>query len=79
MDSSPQGSSVHRFLQTRILEWAAISFSQKKTKNKTFIKGRQEGKLSLPIESGDAAICLYSTLEKGSCSVMSDSLRSHGL
>ena len=27
MDSSPQGSSVHRILQARILEWVAISFS----------------------------------------------------
>ena len=27
MDSSPPGSSVHRILQARILEWAAISFS----------------------------------------------------
>ena len=27
MDSSPPGSSVHGFLQARILEWAAISFS----------------------------------------------------
>jgi len=25
MDGSPPGSSVHRILQTRILEWAAIS------------------------------------------------------
>ena len=28
MDSSPPGSSVHRILQTRILEWVAISFSK---------------------------------------------------
>ena len=27
MDSSPPGSSVHRILQARTLEWAAISFS----------------------------------------------------
>ena len=27
MDSSPPGSSVHRILQARILEWVAISFS----------------------------------------------------
>ena len=26
MDCSPPGSSVHEILQTRILEWAAISF-----------------------------------------------------
>ena len=28
MDSSPPGSSVHRILQARILEWVATSFSQ---------------------------------------------------
>jgi len=28
MDSSPPGSSVHRILQARILEWVAISFSK---------------------------------------------------
>ena len=27
MDSSPPGSSVHRILEARILEWVAISFS----------------------------------------------------
>ena len=27
IDSSPPGSSVHRILQARILEWVAISFS----------------------------------------------------
>ena len=27
MDSSPPGSSVHKILQVRILEWVAISFS----------------------------------------------------
>ena len=27
MDSSPPGSSVHRILWARILEWVAISFS----------------------------------------------------
>ena len=27
MDSSPPGSSVHRILQARILEWVAMSFS----------------------------------------------------
>ena len=28
MDHSPQGSSVHRILQARILEWVAISLSK---------------------------------------------------
>ena len=31
MDSSPPGCSVHRILQARILEWAAISFSNSYT------------------------------------------------
>ena len=30
MDSSPPGSSVHRILQARILEWVAMSFSKNK-------------------------------------------------
>ena len=30
MDSSPPGSSVHSILQARILEWAAISFSNER-------------------------------------------------
>ena len=29
MDCSPPGSSVHAILQGRILEWAAIAFSEK--------------------------------------------------
>ena len=29
MDYSPPGSSVHRTFQTRVLEWAAIAFSDK--------------------------------------------------
>ena len=28
MDCSPPGSSIHRILQARILEWVAISFSR---------------------------------------------------
>jgi len=28
MDCSPQGSSVHRIFQARILEWVAISYSR---------------------------------------------------
>ena len=28
MDCSPPGSSVHRILQARILEWVAVSFSR---------------------------------------------------
>ena len=32
MDCSPPGSSVHRILQARILEWVAISFSRGSSK-----------------------------------------------
>ena len=32
IDCSPPGSSVHRILQARILEWAAISFSRGSSK-----------------------------------------------
>ena len=35
-DNSPPGSSVHRILQARILEWAAISFST--YENRSFLK-----------------------------------------
>ena len=36
MDYSLPGSSVHRILQARILEWIAISFSRRNTKSITF-------------------------------------------
>ena len=36
MDNSPPGSSVHRILQARILEWVAISFST--YENRSFLK-----------------------------------------
>ena len=35
MDGSPPGSSVHRILQARVLEWVAISFSQNPLTNPT--------------------------------------------
>ena len=40
----PPGQQPTRFLLP--LEWVAISFSQKKTRSKTFMKGRQEGKFN---------------------------------
>jgi len=30
MDCSPPGSSIHGFLQARVLEWGAIAFSERK-------------------------------------------------
>ena len=43
MDSSLPGSSVHGFLQARILEWVAISFSQRSSllRDQTRILGKQ--------------------------------------
>ena len=37
MDCSPPGSSVHRILQVRILEWVAISFSKERGKKKVYV------------------------------------------
>ena len=37
MDSSPPGSSAHRILQTRALEWVARSFSDTAVKNQEII------------------------------------------
>ena len=34
MDCSPSGSSVHGILQTRILEWAVISFSRRSSQRR---------------------------------------------
>ena len=34
MDSSPPGSSLHRILKARILEWVVISFSKRKLSTK---------------------------------------------
>ena len=38
MDSSPPGSSIHRILQARILEWVAISFSKPNFRIQIFYK-----------------------------------------
>ena len=41
VDCSPPGSSVHGFLQARILEWVAISFSggSSQPRNQTWVSG----------------------------------------
>ena len=76
MDCSPQGSSVHGILQARILEWAAISFfrgsSWPRDWTQVFCIFRE-------------ILCHWAIKEapmhvvQFSCSVMSDSLRSHEL
>ena len=50
MDCSPPGSSIHRILQVRILEWVAISFSRGSswTRDWTCISALQAD--SLPFE-----------------------------
>ena len=45
-DSSPAGSSVHRILQARILEWVAISFSHLWTKTPKIKRMTGQGELS---------------------------------
>ena len=34
MDCSPPGSSIHGIFQTRVLEWVAIAFSERKLSTK---------------------------------------------
>ena len=45
MDSSPPGSSIHRILQARILEWGAIAFSNIGVKNIFFLTENTENGL----------------------------------
>ena len=37
MDSSPPGSSVHRILQARVLEWVTISLSKGKLEEEKIV------------------------------------------
>ena len=45
IDGSPPGSSVHRILQARILEWVAISFSRERLPTPVFWPGEFHGLL----------------------------------
>ena len=71
MDCSLQGSSIHRIFQARILEWVAISFSKASSQPwvstwVSRISGRR--------------FTIWATKEAHeSCSIVSDSLRPHGL
>ena len=68
---SPPDSSVHRILQARILEWVAIPFSRGLPN-----PGNEPVSLTFPRttwEDPSYTILLFS------CSVMSNSLRHHGL
>ena len=52
MDCSLPGSSVHGILQTRILEWVAISFS-----NVNFSRGSLVAKLCPTLKTPQTAAC----------------------
>ena len=71
MDCSLQGSSIHGIFQARILEWVAISFSKASSQPwvstwVSRISGRR--------------FTIWATKEAHeSCSIVSDSLRPHGL
>ena len=74
MDCSPPGSSVHGILQTRILEWVAMPSS----------KGSSQPRDQTQVSASLAArffttSATWETHESESHSVMSDSLRPHGL
>ena len=80
MDCSPPGSSVHRVLQARILEWGAISFSRGSSRPRggawvSFMAGRsftvwstREAQWELTgggIETGPAGCALWLALPRG--------------
>ena len=74
MDCSPPGSSVHGILQTRILEWVAMPSS----------KGSSQPRDQTQVSASLAAwffttSATWETHESESHSVVSDSLRPHGL
>ena len=77
MDCSPPGSSVHGISQTRILEWAAIPFFMvySQTRDRTCISyiGQTSSLLLSYQGSPETRSVQFSP------SVMSDSLRPHGL
>ena len=48
IDGSPPGSSVHRILQARILEWVAISFSKM---IQSYLEGKTSGNENILMQS----------------------------
>ena len=61
MDCSPPGSPVHGICQARVLEWAAIAFSEGRAKvSKTSIKFS----IILNVAFSWLGICLVVVLEK---------------
>ena len=74
MDCSPPGSSVHGIFQARVLEWGAISFSRgsPQPRDRTWVSQIAD---ILPSEPPGKP----KKVQSGSRSVVSDSLRPHGL
>ena len=56
MDCSPPGSSIHRIFQARVLEWVAISFS-----NRVLVRIVEtvEGKRKLGVDLSPAELTVY--------------------
>ena len=77
MDHSPPSSSVHGILQARILEWVAISLFRGIFLTQGSNPGLLHYRQTLYPLSHQGSPCY--TISQFSRSVMSDSLRSHGL
>ena len=77
IDCSPPGFSVHGISQTRILEWVAISFSRRSSQPRDWTCVSCIGRQILYHWAAREAYDVISV--QFSCSVVSDSLWSHGL
>ena len=83
MDCSPPGSSVHGLLQARILEWIAIPFSRGSSRPRdgtqvSCIAGRFFT-VRPPVKQSFLKVLPQFSSVQFSRSVLSDSLRPHGL
>ena len=75
MDCSLPGSSIHGIFQARVLEWGAIAFSISKNISKISTVSKN---ISKNMEKQQDTTVLYSSVQF-THSVVSDSLRLHGL
>ena len=79
MDCSPPASSIHGIFQARVLEWGAIAFSISKNISKISKVSKNISKnVSQNMEKQQDTTVLYSSVQFNH-SVVSDSLRPHGL
>ena len=79
MDCSPPASSIHGIFQARVLEWGAIAFSISKNISKISKVSKNISKnVSKNMEKQQDTTVLYSSVQFNH-SVVSDSLRPHGL